>query len=285
MTLATLLRAEGTIAAPGAYDAYSARIIAQAGFPLAYLSGLANEASDLGYPDLGLTTASELIRRASNIARVVDVPVVCDADTGFGGLGNLTRTVREFEAAGVSAIHLEDQTFPKRCGALPGKEVVSATAFERVLRQALQARRNRDFLIIARTDAKHAEGLDGVIKRLLAYQRAGADAVMTGDFYSAEEYQQITAALDVPLFACAADPAHFDVQANFSMAQWQELGVKVVIYWYLPLFAASAAVYAAVQELRDTGLAAGGATAVHSYREYAHTVELESWLALEDDEP
>lgn len=282
MSLRSLLEGPHTLAAPGAYDAYSARIIAEAGFPLAYLSGLANEASDLGYPDLGFTTASELVRRASNLVRVLDVPLVCDADTGFGGTANVIRTVREFEAAGVSAIHLEDQVFPKRCGVLEGKAVVPLDAFAETISSAAAARASNDFLIIARTDAKSTDGVDGAIRRLKAYAEAGADAVMTGDFYSAEEYRKITRNSDVPLFACAADPAHFHLQPNFSLSQWQALGVKVAVYWYLPLFAASAAVRGAVTSLRDLGTATLGKTPVDSYHEYAGIVELCHWLDATD---
>ncbi|MEM7408367.1 MAG: isocitrate lyase/phosphoenolpyruvate mutase family protein [Pseudomonadota bacterium] len=282
MSLRSLLDGPHALAAPGAYDAFSARIIAEAGFPLAYLSGLANEASDLGYPDIGFTTASELVRRAGNLARVLDVPLVCDADTGFGGPANVIRTVREFEAAGVSAIHLEDQVFPKRCGVLDGKEVVAMDTFARTVQTATDARESDEFLIIARTDAKQTDGVDGVIQRLCSYVEAGADAVMTGDFYTAAEYAEITRSVSVPLFACAADPAHFDVQPNFSLTQWQSLGVKVAVYWYLPLFAASAAVRGAVNGLRDLGTATLGGTPVDSYHDYAAIVDLCHWLDTTD---
>ena len=137
------------VIAPGAYDTISARIIEKAGFPIVYITGLGNEASDLGYPDLGLTTSTELIRRASNITQCVQVPVVCDADTGFGGTLNLHRTIRMFEAIGVGAIHIEDQTFPKRCGILAGKNVISADDFAKKIRAAVDTRRNQNFLIIA----------------------------------------------------------------------------------------------------------------------------------------
>ena len=129
MTIGQVLKENELIIAPGAYDTISARLIEKAGYPLVYITGLGNEASDLGYPDLGLTTATELVRRASTITNCVQAPVVCDADTGFGGALNLYRTVRMFEAVGVSAIHIEDQTFPKRCGVLAGKKVIAPEAF------------------------------------------------------------------------------------------------------------------------------------------------------------
>lgn len=281
--LRALLSGEETLAAPGAYDALSARTIAQAGYPFVYISGLANEASDLGYPDLGFTTAAELIRRAAQIKRVVDVPVVCDADTGFGGMANLDRTVREFEAAGIAAIHLEDQTFPKRCGILEGKDVVSSGAFCDVIQHACSVRDPDKLLIIARTDAKHADGIDGVIERLNAYVEAGADAVMTGDFYSSSEYRQITASVNAPLVACAADPDHFHLQPDYSNAQWQAMGVKVVVYWHIALFAALGAVRRAVEHLRDAGKTSDAPVLIDGYAQYARAVELDKWLSLEDD--
>src|SRR5208282_6052702 len=160
MRFRELLDKEEIIIAPAAYDAVSAQIIEKAGFPLAYLSGLGNEASDLRYPDLGLTTVTDIVRKAGTIAGVVNVPVVCDADTGFGGGLNICRTVRMFETAGVSGIHIEDQTFPKRCAALRGKRLIDAEQFAKRIRTAADARKNADFVIIARTDSKVAGGTD-----------------------------------------------------------------------------------------------------------------------------
>ena len=272
------------IQAPGAYDVMSARLIEQAGCPLVYLSGLANEASDLGYPDLGFTTATEIIRRAGNIARVVEAPVVCDADTGFGGPINVARTVREFEAAGVSAIHLEDQAFPKRCGLLAGKEVVEPESFADVIRLACSHRTSDDFSIIARSDAKGAEGVDGVINRLRAYIDAGADAVMLGDFYAAKDYEKIAASVDVPLIACATDKDHYDIQPDYSRDEWQAMGVKMVVYWHLPLFAAMRAVREAVHHLSEHGTLSKPPLSVDGYNEYAKAVDLETWMQLADGE-
>ena len=269
--------------APAAYDALSARIIEQAGFPLVYLSGLGNEASDLGFPDVGLTSVTELVRRAGNIVQCVDAPVVCDADTGFGGRVNVARTVRLFEAAGVAAIHLEDQTFPKRCGLLDGKQVIRPELFADTLKGALDARRGERFGIIARTDAKHAEGMDGVIERLQHYASLGVDAVMLGDFYTLEEYRRIADAVPVPLIACAADPDHFDKQPDHDLATWEDAGVAVVIYWHLALFAALAAVEDAVSTLKRTG-ATAGAKQMAGYRDYGRVTGLAEWLRLADDD-
>ncbi|GAB4284536.1 MAG: isocitrate lyase/PEP mutase family protein [Deferrisomatales bacterium] len=286
MSFRRLLDTHEILVAPGAYDALSAKVVAQAGFPLVYVTGLGNEASDLGCPDLGLTTATELVRRAGTICQAVEVPVVCDADTGFGGPANVARTVRLFEAAGVSAIHLEDQTFPKRCGVLAGKQVVPARGFARALRGAADARRGREFALIARTDAKGAEGVEGVVDRLRLYAENGADLVMLGDFYSREEYERIVAEVPAPVVACAADPDHFDRQPDFTVDQWRAMGVKMVVYWYLPLFAALHAVREAVGHLGREGSIEGLRPRLATYRDYAATVELDRWLGLgEPDGP
>lgn len=270
------------ILAPGAYDVMSARLIEQGGCPVVYLSGLANEASDLGYPDLGFTTAVEIIRRAGAITRVVDAPVVCDADTGFGGPVSVARTVREFEAAGVSAIHLEDQVFPKRCGVLAGKQVVDAKDFARTIRNACDNRIGDTLSIIARSDAKGTDGVDGVIDRLRCYVDSGADAAMLGDFYSASDYEKIARSVGVPLVACAVDKDNYDIQPDYSRNEWQSMGVKMVVYWHLPLFAAMHAVRDAVRHLSEHGSLTHPLLEVDGYRDYAKAVDLEAWMALAD---
>ena len=164
MQLKDVLEQHEIIIAPGAYDAVSAKIIEKAGFPITYIGGLINEASDIGYPDMGFTTASAIVRRARSIVQQVRVPVICDADTGFGGALNLFRTISMFESEGVSGVHIEDQRFPKRCGVLAGKQVIPAQEFAEKVRAAVDARQNEDFVIIARTDAKATLGVDDVIK-------------------------------------------------------------------------------------------------------------------------
>jgi 2-methylisocitrate lyase-like PEP mutase family enzyme len=258
-TFLDLLDTHPIIAAPGAYDAFSARIIEQADFPVVYFTGLGNEASDLGFPDIGLTTATEMARRIGNVSQCVNV-----------------------ETAGVAAIHLEDQTFPKRCGLLAGKQVISSQDFARVIETALAARRGDDFSIIARSDAKATDGVDGVIARLQRYADHGAHAAMLGDFYTLAEYERIAAALPIPLLACAADRDHFDQQPDYSLDEWRNAGVRMVLYWHLPLFAALQGVRDAVTSLKNRGSTSGLEDRVAGYDDYAEVTDLEKWLELEN---
>src|SRR5208283_3746865 len=281
MRFRELLDKEEIIIAPAAYDVLSALIIERAGFPLAYLGGLGNEASDLGYPDLGLTTVTEIVRKAGNIAGVVNVPVVCDADTGFGGGLNIYRTVRMFETAGVSGIHIEDQTFPKRCAAIRGKRLMEVEEFAKRIRTAVDAKKNADFVIIARTDAKVAGGIDEAIRRLNMYVEHGADMAMVGDLYTFDQYLRLVREVKAPLVVCAADPEHFSLQPDFTLDQWKKTGVKMVLYWYLPLFAAMKAVQKAVASLKETGSIKEITDYLFTYKEYAKTVDLDKWLKID----
>jgi 2-methylisocitrate lyase-like PEP mutase family enzyme len=172
--LRSLLRQDGMTIAPGAYDCITAALIAQAGFPAVYMTG-AGTAASRGYPDYGLLTMSEMVENAGRIASAVDVPVVADADTGYGNELNVVRTVREFEQRGVAAIHIEDQVFPKKCGHLDDKEIAPFDDYIAKIRAAADARRSADFLIIARTDARAVAGLEEAIRRAKAALAAGAD--------------------------------------------------------------------------------------------------------------
>jgi 2-methylisocitrate lyase-like PEP mutase family enzyme len=174
--LRELLSEPDLIRAPGAYDGITARLIEQAGFPAVYMTGAGTSAAH-GYPDYGLLTLTEMADNAALIARSVSIPVISDADTGYGNELNVTRTVREFEARGAAAIHIEDQVSPKRCGHLDGKEVVSEAEFASKIRAALAARRDPDFVIIARTDANAVLGFEAAVSRANAAVAAGADMI------------------------------------------------------------------------------------------------------------
>jgi 2-methylisocitrate lyase-like PEP mutase family enzyme len=173
-SLRALLQRSELIVAPGAYDCITARLIAQGGFPAVYMTG-AGTAAAAGFPDYGLVTMTEMVENARRIAAVVNVPVIADADTGYGNELNVTRTIREFERAGVAAVHLEDQEFPKRCGHLDDKRIIDREAFLSKIRAAAAARRNPEFVIIARTDARAVVDLDEAVSRANGALEAGAD--------------------------------------------------------------------------------------------------------------
>jgi len=190
----------GIVVAPGAFDAFVALMIQQLGFEALYVSGAAFSSS-LGLPDLGVFTLDELVKFTKYITDAVDIPVIVDTDTGFGETLNVVRTVREFEAIGASAIQIEDQELPKKCGHLSGKHVVSADEMVKKIRAAVEARRDENFLIIARTDARGVYGIDEAIWRAQAYVEAGADVIFPEALESREEFERFAREVKVPLLA------------------------------------------------------------------------------------
>ncbi|MFJ8300255.1 methylisocitrate lyase [Streptomyces sp. NPDC094447] len=211
---------------PGAINPYSARLIQETGFDAAYLSG-AVLAADLGLPDIGLTTSTEIAARAQQVTRVTDLPVLVDADTGFGEPMNAARTVQLMEDAGLAGLHLEDQINPKRCGHLDGKTVVPAADMVRRLRAAVDARRDPDFLLMARTDARAIEGLDAAIDRAKAYVDAGADAIFPEALADEAEFEAFRQAVDVPLLA---NMTEFGKSRLLDAATLESLGYNIALY-------------------------------------------------------
>ena len=195
--LRELLRAGDVVVAPGVWDGLSARLVARAGFPVAYATG-GGIARSMGYPDLGLLSLSEIASRLANIVEHAGVPVIADADTGYGNALNAQRAVREFERAGVAALHLEDQTFPKRCGHYDDKSVVPAAEMAQKLRAARDAMTDSDILLIARTDALAVEGLDAAVERAQAYAAAGADVIFIEAPVSMEQIEAIARRVPQP---------------------------------------------------------------------------------------
>ena len=211
---------------PGAFNPLSAALIQDKGFEGVYISGAVLSA-DLGLPDIGLTTLTEVAQRGGQIARVTDLPTLIDADTGFGEPMNVARTVQVLEDAGVSGMHLEDQVNPKRCGHLDGKAVVDeATALKRI-RAAVEARRDPDFLIMARTDIRGVEGLEAAKDRAKKLVDAGADAIFPEAMADLAEFEAIRAAVDVPILA---NMTEFGKSELFSTRQLADIGVNIVIY-------------------------------------------------------
>ncbi|MEU2361363.1 methylisocitrate lyase [Streptomyces noursei] len=211
---------------PGALNPLSARLIQEHGFEAAYLSG-AVLAADLGLPDIGLTTATEIAARAQQTTRVTDLPVLIDADTGFGEPLNAARTVQLMEDAGLAGLHLEDQVNPKRCGHLDGKTVVAREEMARRIRAAVDARRDPDFVLMARTDARSVEGLDAAIERAKAYVDAGADAIFPEALADESEYEAFRTAIDVPLLANLTE---FGKTPLLDTRTLENLGYNIALY-------------------------------------------------------
>ncbi|MGW7530001.1 isocitrate lyase/PEP mutase family protein [Streptomyces sp. NPDC054783] len=198
--LRSLLAQKRLVTAPGVFDGLSAQLVARTGFSAAYLSGAGVSVAGFGLPDIGLLTQTEMTDRARIVATALDgIPLIADADTGYGAPMNVTRTVREYERAGVAALHLEDQAFPKKCGHLPDKELISASEFTDKLDAALQARTDDDLVIIARTDARGPLGIDEAIDRAGRYAATGADLIFVEAPQSTEEIEKIAASVDAPL--------------------------------------------------------------------------------------
>ncbi len=245
---------ERPIMIPGAFNALTARLAERLGFPAVYLSGGALSAGWAGLPDIGLLTQTEFAEQAAVLARATALPLLCDADTGFGEAVNVERTVRLFEEVGAAGLHLEDQVLPKRCGHLSGKALVDGETMVAKLRAAVAARRDPDFVIIARTDARSVEGFDAAVVRARAYLAAGADMIFPEALESADEFARFAEAIPAPLLANMTEFGRgplldFDTLAG--------LGYRAVLY---PLTAFRAAMKAAEETLialRDRGTQRG----------------------------
>jgi 2-methylisocitrate lyase-like PEP mutase family enzyme len=268
-----LLSGPDLIVAPGAYDALTARLIEQAGFRLVYMTG-AGTAAARGFPDYGLVTLTEMAETAGVLARSVAIPVLADADTGYGNELNVTRTVREFESRGVAGIHLEDQVAPKRCGHLDGKAVIDRDAFVSKIRAAVAARSDPDFVMIARTDAVAVHGLDDAIERANAALAAGADLAFVEAPPSVDDVAAIPRRVDGP---CLLNLVPGGKTPITDLQQVAAMGYRVVILPSLLIGAAVVACDAALSSLAGTRSVPGGSTAV---RELFRRVGSEDWDAI-----
>jgi carboxyvinyl-carboxyphosphonate phosphorylmutase len=248
--LRELLGGDGIVAAPGAYDCLTARIIEREGFPAVYMTGAGTSISRIGYPDLGLATASEMLANAGAIAASVGVPVIADADTGYGDVLNVQRTVRQYEQAGVAAMHLEDQAFPKRCGHLDDKQVVPADDMVRKIRAAVEARTDDDFVIIARTDALAVTGWDDTMRRAEAYVRAGADMLFVEAIRTPEQAEALPGMFGVPLVYNYVETGKSPL---LPVDELSRMGYKLVIYPVSALLTVTRVVTDVVRALRIEG--------------------------------
>ena len=248
------LIARGTVVLPGAFNALTAMQIERAGFDAVYVSG-AGIAAAQGLPDIGLLSMAEVVADAGTIARAVAIPALADADTGYGPPLSVMRTVQAFEQAGLAGLHLEDQESPKKCGHLPDKRLVSVPEMAQKIGAAVGARRDPDFLIVARTDARAVEGLDGAVKRARAYTDAGADAVFPEALESAEEFKVFAQALKkegvtAPL---VANMTEFGKTPYLTVKEFEALGYRLVLFPVTALRVAARAIEALLEELKSLG--------------------------------
>ncbi len=248
--LRRLLREPGIIMAPGAYDCLTARIIEASGFPAVYMTGAGTSVATLGYPDLALATMGEMVGNAADIAATVSVPVIADADTGYGGILNIQRTIRQYQRAGVAGVHIEDQEFPKRCGHLDNKRVIGTDEMVGKIRAAVDARTDDDLVIIVRTDALAVTGWDDTMRRCEAFTRAGADVLFVEAIRSPEEAERVVASVELPLLYNYVETGKSPL---FTAGELEELGFKIVIYPASALLTVGKVVAGLMEELKLKG--------------------------------
>jgi 2,3-dimethylmalate lyase len=248
--LRQMLQAPGIIVAPGAYDGFSARLIEAAGFPAVYMTGAGTAASHLGQPDLGLATLTEMANHAGHLASCVSLPVIADADTGYGNALNVVRTVREYEKAGVAALHIEDQVSPKKCGHIAGKQVIPTADFCDKIRAASEYRTDPDFVIIARTDARAVTSLEDAIDRGNRYAEAGADVIFFEAPQSEDEIRRVAREVKAPLLANMVIGGKTPA---VKVAELDRLGFKMVIFPAVCMAAAVPAMERSLAYLKERG--------------------------------
>lgn len=263
---------------PGAFTPLSTRLIQEKGFEGAYLSG-AVTANELGLPDIGLTTLTEVALRAAQVASATDLPVLVDADTGFGEPMNAARTVQALEDAGVAGLHIEDQVNPKRCGHLDGKDIVDTATAVRRIRSAVSARRDPDLVIMARTDARGVEGLTAATDRAKALADAGADAIFAEAMASIEEFVAMRAAVDVPILA---NMTEFGRSELFTVQQLQDVGVNMVIFPVSLLRIAMGAIERGLDELAAAGTLTAEVPRMQTRTRLYELVDYAGYAAFDD---
>jgi methylisocitrate lyase len=276
--LRELLRRDEIVVAPGAYDAVTAMAAAKSGFDAVYMTGSGAATHLTGYPDNGLATMTEMVMNAGYMAEAVPIPLISDADTGYGNAVNVMRTVREFERAGVAGIHLEDQVSPKRCGHVAGKDVIDLEEGAGKIRAAVEARTDPDFVIIARVDSKAVHGFDDAVRRGLAYLEAGADMIFPEALETREEFAEYARQVKAPLLA---NMTEFGKTPYLSAREFQELGYRVVIFPVTALRVALKAVLDFYAELRESGTQAGYLEKMLTRDQYYDLIGYAQWHEYE----
>ena len=270
--LRALLESGQTIVAPGAFDPLAARLVEEAGFPAVYMTGFGTSAALIGRPDVGLLTMTEMAASAGRIADCVDIPVIADADTGYGNPLNVIRTVGAYEAAGVAGIHIEDQVAPKKCGHMEGKLVIAVEEMAAKVRAAVEARAQPEFVIIARTDARAVEGLERALERARLYREAGADVLFIEALVSEAEIEEAARAFPgVPLLFNWAEGGK---TPPVGLARLTELGYRIVIFPIGTLLAATAAMRAILREIAASGTPAAALADLPTFGEFVDFIGL-----------
>src|ERR1022692_2441696 len=284
--LRALLESGETIVAPGAFDPLAARLVEEAGFPAVYMTGFGTSAALLGRPDVGLLTMTEMVDNARRIADCVDIPVIADADTGYGNPLNVIRTVGAYEAAGVAGIHIEDQVAPKKCGHMEGKQVIAAHEMAAKIRAAAEARAQAEFVIIARTDAPAVEGLERALDRARLYRQAGADVLFLEAVVSEDEAAEAVRAFpDVPLLFNWAEGGK---TPPISLDRLKELRYRIIIFPISTLLAATAAMRGILREISTAGTPAAALRDLPTFGQFVDFIglpqvrEVEQRYAAED---
>ena len=263
----------GLITAPGVYEMVSLRLADQFGFDALYMTGFGTVASYLGLPDAGLATYTDMHNRVSAMASMASAPLIADGDTGYGGLLNVQHTVRGYESAGAAAIQLEDQEFPKKCGHTPGRRVIPMKDMVQKIKVASEARQNKDFLIIARTDARTTLGLDEALRRAEAYANAGADLLFVESPESLEEMRIIGERFDLPLVANMVEKGKTPI---LSKKELESLGFKLAIFPVTALLACVQTMTNVYQQFKTDGSSKNGTTELADFSDLTKLMGFES---------
>jgi carboxyvinyl-carboxyphosphonate phosphorylmutase len=266
------------IVMPGVFDALSARIAQHVGFDAMFQTGYGSSASLLGMPDFGFLNAGETVDNARRIIRAVDLPVIVDADTGYGNPLSVWRLVRDLESMGAAGIFLEDQVWPKRCGHMQGKSIIPTNDYMLKLEAALDARKSKDFIIVARTDARASRGLDEAIHRGKTYFKAGADVIFIEAPTSTKELSRIANEIDAPLVANMIEEG---VTPTLSAQQLFQMGYNVALFPLSALYAATYAILKVFSELKKTGTTEHGREMMVTFNEFNKLVDLQRYMELE----
>jgi methylisocitrate lyase len=266
------------IVLPGVFDALSARIAEQVGFDAMFQTGYGSSAALLGMPDFGFLNAGETVDNAKRIIRAVKVPVLVDADTGYGNPLNVWRLVQDLESLGAAGIFLEDQVWPKRCGHMVGKDVIPRDEYLPKLKAAVEARKNRDFIIVARTDARAPVGLEEAIERGKAYKKAGADVIFVEAPRSVEELKKVAAEIDAPLVANMIEDG---VTPTLPAQELLKLGYRIAVFPLSALYSATYAMREVLIELKKTGATKQTRKMMVTFRDFNRFVDLDRYMNLE----